>query len=99
MLFWKFKVTELLDMLRLRCVKATFEGWIEIMASASDAVGMDQQPIRDDSRSYILFFVIFILVGSFFVLNLIVGVIIESFQKLRKQVKNYYCFNTNMNNE
>ena len=67
--------------------KATFEGWIEVMAHASDAVGEDQQPIRDQSRSFLVFFIIFNLVGSFFILNLIVGVIIESFQKLRKQVQ------------
>lgn len=56
------------------------------MADASDAVGVDQQPIRDHSQYHLIFFVVFVLVGSFFILNLIVGVIIESFQKLRKQV-------------
>ena len=60
------------------------------MAQASDVVGVDKQPIRDYSQQYLIFFVTFNLVGSFFILNLIVGVIIESFQKLRKQVTVFY---------
>ncbi|XP_078484779.1 sodium channel protein 1 brain-like [Ciona intestinalis] len=64
---------------------ATFEGWIEIMADASDIMGPQIQPRREASKYYLIYFVIFVLVGSFFILNLIVGVIIESFQKLRKQ--------------
>ena len=56
------------------------------MAHSSDVVKVGQQPIREHSKYYMIFFVAFVLVGSFFILNLIVGVIIESFQKLRKQV-------------
>uniref|UniRef100_H2ZHJ6 Sodium channel protein n=1 Tax=Ciona savignyi TaxID=51511 RepID=H2ZHJ6_CIOSA len=65
---------------------ATFEGWIEIMADASDVMGPEIQPRREASKYYLIYFVVFVLVGSFFILNLIVGVIIESFQNLRKQV-------------
>nr|CAB3265896.1 sodium channel protein 1 brain-like [Phallusia mammillata] len=64
---------------------ATFEGWIELMADSTDVTGEDQQPIRNFSQYNTIFYVVFVLVGSFFILNLIVGVIIESFQKLRKQ--------------
>uniref|UniRef100_H2ZHJ0 Sodium channel protein n=1 Tax=Ciona savignyi TaxID=51511 RepID=H2ZHJ0_CIOSA len=64
---------------------ATFEGWIEIMADASDVMGPEIQPRREASKYYLIYFVVFVLVGSFFILNLIVGVIIESFQNLRKQ--------------
>uniref|UniRef100_H2ZHJ4 Sodium channel protein n=1 Tax=Ciona savignyi TaxID=51511 RepID=H2ZHJ4_CIOSA len=70
---------------------ATFEGWIEIMADASDVMGPEIQPRREASKYYLIYFVVFVLVGSFFILNLIVGVIIESFQNLRKQVGSL-CF-------
>ena len=56
------------------------------MTDASDIVEIDRQPIRENSQYNIIFFVVFVLVGSFFILNLIVGVIIESFQNLRNQV-------------
>ena len=57
------------------------------MADASDVAGVNQQPQREASQYNTIFFVFFVLVGSFFILNLIVGVIIESFQKLRNKVR------------
>lgn len=47
---------------------------------------MDEQP---DDESYLgayIFFVIFIVLGSFFVLNLFVGVIIDNFNSLKRKV-------------
>lgn len=63
---------------------ATFEGWMEVMEAATDARAIGQQPATDANLSAYWYFMIFILVGAFFILNLIVGVIIESFQKLSK---------------
>ena len=64
------------------------------MADASDAVAVDEQPRREANPYSYIFFFVFVLFGSFFILNLIVGVIIESFQKLRKQVSFIFfgCF-------
>ena len=56
------------------------------MSDANDVVDVDMQPRHENSQYNIIFFVVFILLGAFFILNLFVGVIIESFQKLRKQV-------------
>ena len=64
---------------------ATFEGWMEVMESATDSREVGQQPSRDANKSAYWYFMIFILVGAFFILNLIVGVIIESFQTLKKK--------------
>ena len=64
---------------------ATFEGWMEIIASAQDATEVEQQPLyKNNSTMAYIFFYVFIIIGSFFILNLIVGVIIESFQQLSK---------------
>merc|ERR1719420_2537284 len=41
------------------------------------------EPVRDVHEFYSFFFVAFILVGSFFVLNLCVGVIIDNFNKIK----------------
>ncbi|KAM7542432.1 hypothetical protein Aperf_G00000004812 [Anoplocephala perfoliata] len=64
---------------------ATFKGWIEIMSDAVDITDYDQQPVYNNATSYYLFFVIFIIVGSFFTLNLFIGVIIQNFNMQKKK--------------
>ena len=67
---------------------ATFEGWMEIMADAVDAREVDQQPEYEASLYNYFYFVIFIVCGSFFTLNLFIGVIIDNFNALKKKVSN-----------
>ncbi|XP_063675163.1 sodium channel protein type 9 subunit alpha-like isoform X8 [Bolinopsis microptera] len=64
---------------------ATFEGWMEVMDDAVDSVDIDKQPIFEHSFIAYLFFLVFIFVGSFFTLNLLVGVIIDNFNRLKKE--------------
>ena len=66
---------------------ATFSGWIEIIADAVDVVDIDQQPHREASVYFYFYFVLFIIFGSFFTLNLFIGVIIENFNKQKKRVR------------
>ena len=66
--------------------QATFEGWIEIMAASVDAVGLNQQPQFEHNLYAYLFYVVFIIVGAFFILNLFIGVIIDNFSRIRKDV-------------
>lgn len=66
---------------------ATFEGWMEVMEDAVDARGVDLQPQREANLYAYLYFVIFIVCGSFFTLNLFIGVIIDNFNMLKKKVK------------
>ena len=67
--------------------QATFEGWMEVMDDSVDSVGKDMQPSFENSLLPYLFFLVFIFVGSFFTLNLLVGVIIDNFNRLKKEVK------------
>ena len=46
---------------------------------------VDKQPQRDKNHVAHLYFVVFVLFGSFFVLNLFVGVIIDNFNRLQKE--------------
>ncbi|XP_060529257.1 sodium channel protein 60E-like isoform X2 [Cylas formicarius] len=64
---------------------ATFEGWMEIMADAVDARGVNMQPKREANLYAYIYFVIFIVCGSFFTLNLFIGVIIDNFNMLKKK--------------
>ncbi|KAK0177991.1 hypothetical protein PV328_001980 [Microctonus aethiopoides] len=65
---------------------ATFEGWMEVMEDAVDARGVDLQPQREANLLAYIYFVIFIVCGSFFTLNLFIGVIIDNFNMLKKKV-------------
>lgn len=47
---------------------------------------IDLQPEDESKFSAYLFFVLFIIVGAFFILNLFVGVIIDNFNKMKEQV-------------
>ncbi|XP_053979970.1 sodium channel protein 60E isoform X3 [Hylaeus volcanicus] len=64
---------------------ATFEGWMEVMQDAVDARGVDLQPQREANIYAYFYFVIFIVCGSFFTLNLFIGVIIDNFNMLKKK--------------
>nr|CAD7200415.1 unnamed protein product [Timema douglasi] len=66
-------------------IEATFEGWMEVMADAVDARGVDLQPQREANLYAYIYFVIFIVCGSFFTLNLFIGVIIDNFNMLKKK--------------
>ncbi|XP_048586351.1 sodium channel protein 1 brain isoform X2 [Nematostella vectensis] len=66
---------------------ATFEGWMEIMEDAVDATKIDEQPIEENNVSAYLFFVVFIILGTFFTLNLFIGVIIDNFNQLKQQME------------
>ena len=66
---------------------ATFEGWIEVMASAVDARGIDRQPQQENQFAAYFYFVAFIVAGTFFTLNLFVGVIIDTFARLKDQLE------------
>lgn len=71
---------------------ATFEGWMEVMADAVDARGVDLQPAREANIYAYIYFVIFIVCGSFFTLNLFIGVIIDNFNMLKKKVSSDQTF-------
>jgi hypothetical protein len=57
------------------------------MADSVDAVDIDQQPKYDNNFAAYIFFVAFIMVGAVVLLNLFIGVIVENFSSLRKQVR------------
>ncbi|XP_060878279.1 sodium channel protein 60E isoform X3 [Metopolophium dirhodum] len=70
---------------RWQGMRATFEGWMEVMADAVDARGVDLQPEYEANLYAYIYFVIFIVCGAFFTLNLFIGVIIDNFNMLKKK--------------
>ncbi|KAM9033889.1 sodium channel protein type 3 subunit alpha isoform 5-T5 [Sarcophilus harrisii] len=64
---------------------ATFKGWMDIMYAAVDSREVKQQPEYEVNLYMYLYFVIFIIFGSFFTLNLFIGVIIDNFNQQKKK--------------
>lgn len=65
---------------------ATFNGWMEIMRDAVDSRDTHgKQPIREINNYMYFYFVFFIIFGSFFTLNLFIGVIIDNFNEQKKK--------------
>uniref|UniRef100_A0A674A968 Sodium channel protein n=1 Tax=Salmo trutta TaxID=8032 RepID=A0A674A968_SALTR len=73
---------------------ATFKGWMEIMYAAVDSRAVDEQPIREVNMYMYLYFVIFIIFGSFFTLNLFIGVIIDNFNQQKRKISGQDIFMT-----
>ncbi|NWT99344.1 SCN5A protein, partial [Urocynchramus pylzowi] len=73
---------------------ATFKGWMDIMYAAVDSREKDDQPEMENSLYMYLYFVIFIIFGSFFTLNLFVGVIIDNFNQQKKKISGEDIFMT-----
>uniref|UniRef100_A0A3Q1H1B2 Sodium channel protein n=1 Tax=Anabas testudineus TaxID=64144 RepID=A0A3Q1H1B2_ANATE len=51
---------------------ATFKGWMDIMYAAIDSRKVEDQPVYEDNLYMYIYFVIFIIFGSFFTLNLFI---------------------------
>ncbi|KAJ8363614.1 hypothetical protein SKAU_G00124450 [Synaphobranchus kaupii] len=65
-------------------VLASKDGWVDIMYDGLDAVGVDQQPLMNYNPWMLLYFISFLLIVAFFVLNMFVGVVVENFHKCRR---------------
>ncbi|XP_074145317.1 sodium channel protein type 10 subunit alpha [Sminthopsis crassicaudata] len=73
---------------------ATFKGWMDIMYAAVDSRKQEEQPLWEANLYMYLYFVIFIIFGGFFTLNLFVGVIIDNFNQQKKKISGQDIFMT-----
>ncbi|XP_040912356.1 sodium channel, voltage-gated, type I-like, alpha isoform X2 [Toxotes jaculatrix] len=65
---------------------ATFKGWMDIMYAAVDSQSKpEEQPEYEINLRMYLYFVVFIIFGAFFTLNLFIGVIIDNFNQQKKK--------------
>ncbi|KAM6953749.1 sodium channel protein type 3 subunit alpha-like [Aplochiton taeniatus] len=73
---------------------ATFKGWMDIMYAAVDSRSVEEQPVKEINLYMYLYFVIFIIFGSFFTLNLFIGVIIDNFNQQKRKIRGQDIFMT-----
>uniref|UniRef100_A0A3P9KPV4 Calcium channel, voltage-dependent, T type, alpha 1H subunit a n=1 Tax=Oryzias latipes TaxID=8090 RepID=A0A3P9KPV4_ORYLA len=80
----KYNFDNLFKALMSLFVLSCKDGWVNIMYDGLDAVGVDQQPVRNHNPWMLIYFISFLLIVSFFVLNMFVGVVVENFHKCRQ---------------
>jgi len=73
---------------------STLEGFLEIMHGTMDSVGIDLQPVVNSSFEMCLYFVFFIVISSFFLNGLFVGVVFDTFVRLRDENSGFLLMNT-----
>lgn len=73
----------------------TTEGWVNVMFSGVDSVGPDMQPQQNANIYTIIFFIAFMIVGSQFMINLFVGVVIDNFNMIKEKEELDNTFVTN----
>ena len=64
-------------------IAATGDGWEDFMFAGMDAVGEGKSPQRNDFSPAALFFVAWLLVGTFTMMNLFVGSVVDNFTKIK----------------
>lgn len=62
-------------------ILATLDGWVDSMYEGIDAVGVDMQPVENYNEYMAFFYLIYLLIVGFFVVNMFVGVVIDNFHK------------------
>ncbi|KAM9785292.1 voltage-dependent T-type calcium channel subunit alpha-1H isoform 1-T2 [Syngnathus typhle] len=80
----KYNFDNLIQALMSLFVLSCKDGWVNIMYDGLDAVGVDKQPVRNHNPWMLIYFISFLLIVSFFVLNMFVGVVVENFHKCRQ---------------
>ncbi|XP_034550388.1 sodium channel, voltage-gated, type I-like, alpha [Notolabrus celidotus] len=74
---------------------ATFKGWMDIMYAAVDSQNKaGEQPEYEINLKMYMYFVVFIIFGAFFTLNLFIGVIIDNFNQQKKKLGGQDIFMT-----
>jgi NADH:ubiquinone oxidoreductase subunit 3 (subunit A) len=71
-------------------IVASLENWPDTMIQAVDSTGEKLGPTEGNSKINMFFFMVFILVGSFFFLNFFIGVLFLKFNQAKQaELKGY----------
>ena len=65
---------------------ASLEGWPTVMYNSIDAVSYDVAPQKDRNPYLAYYYIIFIIFGSFVIVNLFIGVLIDTFTAQKQSV-------------
>ena len=76
----------------------TTEGWLDVMFNTVDSQGIGLVPEQNLNPGYILFFCAFMIFGSLFIINLFVGVVINTFN-IQKEMLSHHNDLTKLQHE
>ena len=65
---------------------ATLEGWVSLMYRSIDSVSYEHAPIKDNNPWVAYYYIGFIIFGSFLILNLFIGVLIETYASEKERI-------------
>lgn len=69
---------------------STTVGWADVMYTGTSTREIGDEPMLKYNTYKALFFIFFMIIGSFFVLNLFVGVVISTFNREKERLgKNF----------
>eukprot|EP00760_Papus_ankaliazontas_P006678 PhM_4_TR13136/c0_g1_i1/m.95968 len=73
------------DAMYVLFVVAVGDGWADIMYRAMDVGGEDVGPRVNHDPAMALYFIVFYILGNFFALNIVLGLLINYFTQLKKE--------------
>lgn len=66
-------------------IAATADGWDLFMFQGMDAVGRDLAPVRNDYSPASLYFICWLVLGCFTMINLFVGAVCDNFSRIKEE--------------
>ena len=63
----------------------TTEGWQDVMYSGIDAEGIEMQPIYNNNEYFCIYFIVFIMLGSFIIINFFSAIIVDNFNQIKEK--------------
>lgn len=76
----EFNFDNIFEAMTTLFVVMTFEGWPGILYNAIDSKGVDVGPVKDNRPLVAIYFVIYIIIIAFFMVNIFVGFVIVTFK-------------------
>ena len=81
-----FSFDNVFDAIQTLFQMASTSGWSNIMYDCMSTTDIDYVMVTKNNPYWSLFFILFIIVGSFFLLNLFVGVVISTFNREKEKI-------------
>jgi hypothetical protein len=86
----KYNFDNILEAMVTLYVISSTEGWIDIMWSGVDSIGINLNPKEGANLGWATFFILFVIIGSFFIMNLFAGVVVDSFVREKEKIGGLY---------
>jgi hypothetical protein len=71
--------------MRTLFILCTTEGWAGLLFMAIDSRGIEMTPVQDYNPYMSIYFLIVMITGSLFIMNMFVGVVIDNFNKIKEK--------------